>query len=402
MKSVARAILLLGASGLLPAAQAAEVFFEPDVVYVDPDEVFTVVVEVAAVDSLRGYELDVAFDAGLLDFVSADRGTLFENYAPPHGLYWSVVDEDSLVRVECLIIPEDECVAGPGGILELTFLALEGRDETALQITSATIRDCQGVPIEPVETTDCRVVVGPMAELLFHPDPKYVLGDRPFMVSLEVGAVDSLRGFQVYLSYDNSKIDFETALVGDLLDDPYWWYVTEESDSLVRIEGVILGPGLYVNGPGELAKVHFTSHVLYDSTEVVFEEWHVWDVHTDEFYPVAVDDGLIIIDEALQEIPGETAGLKVSHIRLTAVGRSPGPTPAFCCQLPFAAVIRAVVVDVRGRIIAELVPRHLGVLDYEIDWNGRDSMGRCAPQGMYLLHVTAGAERAGAKMILVR
>lgn len=402
-------LLTVLAAGLLAAAPAGAVdlFFDPEVTYADPGETFTVSVEVADLDSLRGYEIEVEFDNDLIDFLSADRGELFAGYAPPYGLYWSVEDQDSLVRVECLIIPEDQCVAGPGEILRLTFEALEGPGESPLHISDATVRDCGGAPIEPVQTFDGTVVVGPVATLFFNPDPKYVLGaGHPCRISMEVDSVDSLRGFQVYLEYDNTKIDFDSALIGDLLlptpPVPLWWYVLEESPTLVRVEGVILGPGLFVNGPGELIKLHFTGLVDFDSTWVVFSEWHVWDVNTDEFYPVAVDDGLIILDAALQEVPEDLPPGNGPWLVLRPAKGSPGSAPSFLCEAGSAAPLRAVLYDVAGRTVHKITPQTLGSSSYRLAWDGRDESGRLAPPGIYLLKVSAGGRAATAKCVLVR
>jgi len=184
-------------------ADAVELHFNPAVVYADSAEVFSISVDAAEVDSLRGYTLDLTFDDAALAFVGAKRGELFSDYSPPYGLYWSEELVGGQLSIECLIIPSDECLAGPGEILTLAFEALGNHEETALVITDASVRDCQGAPIEPVTLDEAQIVIGPQAMLFFNPDPKYVLGSQhPCRISMEVDATDSLRGFQVYLQYD--------------------------------------------------------------------------------------------------------------------------------------------------------------------------------------------------------
>ncbi|MBM3318282.1 MAG: hypothetical protein FJY75_10580 [Candidatus Eisenbacteria bacterium] len=405
------ALLLLGAR----APGAVVLGFEPDVVYATHPETFVVSVMASDVEGMRGYQLDIGFDPGLVDFVAAQRGALFENYAPPFGLYWSVTDGGYHVAVECLILPEGECAVGPGEILRLTFAALEGQGESALGFVSGTVRDCQGVPIQPLVMLDGQIVIGPVTGLFFDPDPKYVWGPGPFEVSLSVGPVDSLRGFQVYLSYDPASLVFEQAVAGELLEPPppLWWYVTQESPSLVRIEGVVLGPGQFVTGPGELAKVRFTSLLDPDTTEIVFETWHLWDVNTVELYPVAVDDGLVITHAALQGSPDHPmAGGGAPRLLLRPVGPRPGPAAAFHCSLPSgeagagrsavaAGRFEAEVLAVSGRFVASLVPRPSpgGAI---VAWDGRDASGRGAAPGIYFLTVRSGAHGATERIVLVR
>jgi hypothetical protein len=381
-----------------------EIFFDPELTYASYPDTFTVSVEVANLDSLRGYEIDIEFNDGLVDFLDAAPGELFDDFSPPFELLWMVEDLGNLVRIVCLVVPGDECAEGSGEILELSFTALDAHGETPLHIAAITLSDCAGAPIEPFQAFDGQAVVGAAVELFFDPDPKYVFGARPFHVSLDVGAVDSLRGFQVYLSYDSTMIDFDSALPGDLLEPPppLWWYVVEESPRLVRIEGVILGPDLFVNGPGELAELHFTCLVDSGVTEIEFEEWHVWDVNTDELYPIAVDDGLLIIDWHLQEVPEGLPTAAAPRLILGPARGSPGSAPSFRCTVGATAHLRAIVYDICGRAMCELTPRSLDAGAFRIDWDGRDAMGRPAAPGIYLMRVSTGKVRATGKIVLVR
>lgn len=388
------------------APGAVELAFDPETAYATYPDQFVVSVMASEVDGMRGFELDIGFDTGLVDFVSAERGALFGSYEPPFGLFWSLTDAGDHVEVQCLIIPEDECVYGPGEILKLTFAALDAQGEGTLAFLDGTVRDCDGVPIQPLEMHDGQLVIGPLASLFFIPDPKYVWGPGPFEVSLSVGPIDSLRGFQVYLSYDPESLVFDEAVAGDLMEPPppLWWYVTEESPSLIRIEGVVLGPGLFVVGPGELAKVRFTSLIDPDTTEIVFEEWHVWDVNTTELYPVAVDDGLVITHAALQETP-LPAG-EAMRLLLRPESPQPGAGVAYLCALPAGGApgafsVQADVLSVSGRLIASLVPK---VSDggVRLVWDGREAPGRRAAPGVYFLRARSGALSATERFVLVR
>lgn len=373
-------------------ANAVELHFNPGVVYADSADVFTIAVDAADVDSLRGYTLEFTFDDEALAFIDAEPGDLFSDYSPPYGLYWSEELLGGQLSLECLIIPSDECVAGPGEILVLTFEALGNHEETALEITAASVRDCQGVPIEPVTWDGAQIVLGPQAMLFFNPDPKYVLGSQhPCRISMEVDATDSLRGFQVYLQYDPTMVSFDSALVGNLLitdpPSPLWWYVLEESPEIVRVEGVILEPDLFVDGPGELIDLHFTGLVDFDTTEVIFHEWHVWDVNATEFYPVEVDTGLIILDAALQSIEPTTSTAEGGQPQLRFLSPHPGGVIKLSCRNMTGADIQAAVFDPSGRCVRRLQPRPVDSNQYEIEWDTLNKEGRKATSGVYWIRV---------------
>jgi len=404
--TLALMLFLLPVGLSVPAA--VELSFEPDWIQTIYPETFVVSLQAEDLDGLRGYELEVQFDAAAIDFVSAQRGELFADYSPPQGLYWSIDDQGGRVGIECFIIPLDECVEGSGEILRLRFAALDAHAETDIEITAAELRDCDGLPITPVETAPAHVVVGAVTELFCDPDPKYVLGYLyPCDLSVAVDSIASLRGFQIHLEYDFTKLRFDSAGPGELMTPdppvPLWWYVIEESPSRVRIEGVLLGPDESVDGPGDLIDLHFTSFVHNDSTELVFQEWHLWDVASDELYPITTDDGLIIVDEALQAVdPQAPADSGVDRLELACIGSNPGLEARYRCRLGDARRLRWEVCDVAGRVLWRNGPLAVAGGEALIHWEGRAATGARAPAGVYFLRARAGRETARHRFVLVR
>lgn len=393
-------LLLFGAC----SATAVELSFEPETFCADSAEVFNLAVIASDLDSLRGYQVEIEFDADLIDFVDADPGELFTDYVP-YGLYWAVSDEDSVLSIQCLILPDNECEAGPGEILVLTFVALGGPGIAELSITDATVRDCDGTPLEPINTHDGKVIVEAVADLFFNPDPKYVLGEGVSCeIALEVTTIDSLRGFQVRLNYEADVLDYDSAHSGDLISPPaipdLWWYVLEESPGLLRVEGVVLGPGIYVNGPGELIKLSFTALVDQDTTTIEFDEWHLWDVNTDEFTPVGIDNGLIIIDVNLQNTP-EIRPDTDAHLILEPLAHGEGTVFAFACSYLGSSPPRASVHAITGRQIKAIAVQPTGPQRCRIVWKGRRDDGVEVPTGVYLLRVVADRQSLSKKMFVL-
>jgi len=407
------ALALCAGAGASPAG-AATLFLDPPLTYVDYPEEFVITLEIGGADSLRGFEVALSFDTTYVELASVRRGGLFADYAPPYGLYWAVDQDPGSLTVECLIIPADECVAGPGGLVSLTFAAKDTSGETALRIDSGQVRDCEGLPVGLEGIYGATIVVGPQATLFFDPDPKIVGGaDWTCRISSVVDDLDSLHAFRVHLSYDPTKIAFDSATVGDLLltdpPTPYWWYVKEESESLVRVEASLLGHGTYVDGPGELIKLHFRTLVEFDTTEVVYAWWGIWDPDIVPVYPIAIDNGLIVMDTALQTVEDEVIAGSAARPHLVLRRRGPNPAARHEFALRWtgsaagdepAGPWQAAVCDVAGREVWRGEPA--GAESGAVLWEGRDAAGTRVAPGIYWLQVARGAVGARAKMVLIR
>jgi hypothetical protein len=101
----------------------------------------------------------------------------------------------------------------------------------------------------------------------------------------------------------------------------------------------------------------------------------------------------------------------------TAIGESV-PRPAFALRqnypnpfnphttirfsLPAASAVTLRVYDVAGRHVRTLVSRDLKAGPYAFDWDGTDHRGEHAASGVYFYRLTAGADTATRKMVLVR
>ena len=125
--------------------------------------------DAADVDSLRGYTLDIAFDEEALAVVDASAGSLFSDYSPPYGLYWSLVVDAGLLSIECLIIPAE-------GTPSVKVIASE-----TVEIATAPIVPSKGVLPRTVDPASVPFEFGPVysGESIF-PDSDIEL-DQPYI-----------------------------------------------------------------------------------------------------------------------------------------------------------------------------------------------------------------------------
>ena len=64
--------------------------------------------------------------------------------------------------------------------------------------------------------------------------------------------------------------------------------------------------------------------------------------------------------------------------------------------------VRLSVHDISGRLVSELVNGRYEAGDHSVVWQGRDSAGRSAPSGNYMLYMVTDEGIRYSKMSLVR
>ncbi|NCD40620.1 MAG: T9SS type A sorting domain-containing protein [Bacteroidia bacterium] len=133
-------LMLLTLPGTLSMAQ--QVFLNPNPTQVTDPGIFTLSIEVdAAVTDFRGYRLVFSYDETVMDFVSAEKGSLFTGF---NSYWWRVFDvsPDSL-HIECMIFGAGLSVSGPGSVLLLHFQTI-AQGISPLNFTDCTLYDVNG------------------------------------------------------------------------------------------------------------------------------------------------------------------------------------------------------------------------------------------------------------------
>ena len=102
---------------------------------------------------------------------------------------------------------------------------------------------------------------------------------------------------------------------------------------------------------------------------------------------------------AVVESPG------TAHTALTGVAVFPNPfNPRTQISFTLGSECRAklAVYDLQGKKVLVLADRIFSAGPQNLVWEGRDEAGRSVPSGTYLLQVTAGENRLGKKLLLLR
>ena len=112
------------------------------------------------------------------------------------------------------------------------------------------------------------------------------------------------RGFKLIFTYNDSIMDFISTEKGALMaGQPIgWWNVVEESSHSVRVECIIFGAGLYVNGPGTILVLTFNG-LSECITELQYAYTEFYDILGSIIPDTSADDGTVIIGSASLSIP---------------------------------------------------------------------------------------------------
>jgi len=70
-------------------------------------------------------------------------------------------------------------------------------------------------------------------------------------------------------------------------------------------------------------------------------------------------------------------------------------------SVPNPETVQLSVRDLEGRLVQTLADRQFNAGDHTIRWTGRDASGRTVPRGTYWLHLTAGAQTRGYRVLVV-
>jgi len=78
------------------------------------------------------------------------------------------------------------------------------------------------------------------------------------------------------------------------------------------------------------------------------------------------------------------------------------PVTTLRFSLARASATTVKVFDTRGRLVKQLLSQELAAGEHDLMWDGRNEQGRGMPSGVYLVHVTSGAQHGTMKLVLAK
>jgi len=172
---------------------------------------------------------------------------------------------------------------------------------------------------------------------------------------------------------------------GDLLGtQPAPAFLQNDRPDDLDVALVVLGDGAGLEGTGELMRVTLSEFIALDAATIVARD--------------VDNDPLSVQVSVTTAVPPDASTLVLAQ-------NAPNPfNPATVIRfvLPAAGRARLAVLDLRGRLVAELLDDDLPAGEHAATWRGRDDSGADVASGVYLYRLETAAGRQTRRLTLLR
>jgi len=219
--------------------------------------------------------------------------------------------------------------------------------------------------------------------LRWTPDDQHIEPGQGGRLSLVIDDTLHVRTIDVVVTYDPTVVASITGDAGALYTDSGVFTFKgfeQQGDGQWHGYAVLMGAGLYIQGPGELYWWDFEG----------LEIGLTW-IETVEV-SLAATDGSWYEDVTLDHttiIVGDAAAVEPPALEAPTLRLAPNPfNPRTAISLPFrdgdAGRARLSVLDSRGRLVTHLWDGEINAAPDDILWCGKDALGQPQASGVYL------------------
>lgn len=234
-------------------------------------------------------------------------------------------------------------------------------------------------------------------DLRFDPPDTNLTAGESCRLSILIDEPLEIRTIDVTVQYDPAVLGSLGGAKGQLYTDSGIYTFDgfeEETPGEWHGYAVLMGAGLFIQGPGEL--YYWDFEALADGATPLHTVSVYLSMTDGSWYEtVLLPDGQVTVGDssAVPELPSG-APLRV--------GPNPfNPSTRLSFELLRSGPVRVTVHDAGGALVATLLDgiREAGLAT--VRWNGRDRAGRTAPSGMYLFRVESASGTRAAKGLLL-
>lgn len=235
-------------------------------------------------------------------------------------------------------------------------------------------------------------------QLRYDPPDTNLVAGQTGRLSILVDQPLEIRTIDVTVQYDPAVLGSLGGAKGQLYTDSgIFTFDGFEEDTPGQWHGysVLMGSGLFIQGPGELYYWDFEgladgSAPLHTVSVYLSRPDGTW------YETVLLPDGRVTVGDfaAASPVPLSAAPLRIAPNPFN-------PATGLSFYLLRAGPVRVTVHDVRGRQIATLLDETRPAGQVLLRWNGSDATGLAAPSGVYLFRVESLSGAQIAKGVLL-
>ncbi len=231
------------------------------------------------------------------------------------------------------------------------------------------------------------------------PDTQLAVGESG-RLSIRIDEMLEVRTLDVVVDYDTTVVRSLGGAEGTLYTDSgIFTFAGFEEDEPGTWHGyaVLMGAGLFVQGPGEL--YHWDFETLANGICPVTAVQVSLSMTDGSWYEdVLLSDGKVTVGSGSgtdPRVPAVTSGLRVAPNPFN-------PRTWIHFELDRSGPARLEVLDLRGREVAVLADRVLSAGPQKVEWSGRAANGRAVPSGIYLFRLRSSGKVHWQRGVLLR
>jgi len=232
------------------------------------------------------------------------------------------------------------------------------------------------------------------------PTPQQVTPGAEFDLDMTVTQAGAqFNGFDAVIGWDPAALTPVSNQEGSLMIAACsnTFHVFRQGASTDTIADVLLCGGVSVTGPGQIYRLRFRASETPQVTQVRFlPGLYFYDAGLYVF-PIASTDATITIGVVGVESPTAPKKLQLSVTPNPSRGAA-----VFTIEADRAGAQRLRVFDMRGRLVRSFEDSVTTAGARKVTWDGRDSMGKDAPAGVYLVTLEVAGRSVSNRVSLVR
>jgi hypothetical protein len=212
-------------------------------------------------------------------------------------------------------------------------------------------------------------------------------------------AGSQFNGFDAIIGWDAAALTPVSHQEGLLMTDACsnTFHVFRQGASADTIADVLLCGGVSVTGPGQIYRLRFKASDTPQVTQVRFLPGLYFYNAGLYVYPVTSTDATITIGAV------DVGPTPVSNKLQLQISPNPSRGAAqFTIEADHAGPQRLRIFDTRGRLVRSFEDSVAAAGVRKVAWDGRDSQGREAPAGVYLVTLEAAGQSVSNRVSLVR